>query len=222
MLKLATRLSGCRVQPEALDALMRKVVSATTEEASLFDFINVHHCDQSFGKATILKGEPLVELTDARSFITFLEDCRRLFNDPSSAEQKCGFIRVNKEAIIPFVLIGGNKHVPLYYFKTVTKANIQTDALETKAMNEWDSCYMKFCSRIVGADDDYDFYGDHFVDLLNVTPFLSFYAEVEEYIPPEEVYKEFFDGAKGNSFKYLSIVKHFNTIRTIFRNSRRK
>lgn len=182
---LSTVLSD-RLQPEASEILHRKAVHATVAEAHLLNVINVHHSSCSFGSDLFIVGDLLIELNNVHSFINFLNDCYKLCGQSVPTDDRCGLIRINKEVVVPYVIITGNKNVPLFYFKNATKVELNPDKFERKKMNEWDHCYLRFCCRIIGKVSE-EFYvnEDYFVDLLNVTPYLSFYAEIEEYWPHE-------------------------------------
>ena len=106
----------------------------TDVEARLLDEINFRHCDQYFGKEKFSMKDLIVRLTDAQKFQQFLDVCYKKLTNLSTPNDKCGFIRINNESVVPYTVRDGQKMVPLFYFEG------ETDNLKLKAdsLSGWD------------------------------------------------------------------------------------
>lgn len=129
----------------------------TEAESKLLNEVNMKHCDHQFGREQFTCKDLVVRLADAREFYTFLDVCyskltsvtnQNLVN--SHRPDKCGFIRINKESVVPYTVKGGLKYVPLFYFEGETE-NLK---LKAEKLEGWDLSYLKFCCKVQGIRNE--------------------------------------------------------------------
>uniref|UniRef100_A0A1B6L2S1 Uncharacterized protein n=1 Tax=Graphocephala atropunctata TaxID=36148 RepID=A0A1B6L2S1_9HEMI len=123
----------------------------TEAEARLLNEINGKHCDSQFGRDVFTTKDLVVKLKDANEFYTFLDVCySKLLHNGIDGKEKCGFIRINNESVVPYTVKNTNKFVPLFYFEG------ETDNLKLKAekLEDWDLAYLKFCCKVQGIRNE--------------------------------------------------------------------
>lgn len=123
----------------------------TDAEARILNEINVKHCDGQFGRDHFTNKDLVVRLQDAAEFYNFLDVCyNKLLLSSSNPKDKCGFIRINGESVVPYTVRANVKYVPLFYFEG------ETDSLKLKAekLEGWDLAYLKFCCKVQGIRNE--------------------------------------------------------------------
>lgn len=123
----------------------------TEAESKLLNEINFMHCDSQFGRDQFTTRDLIVRLSDANEFYKFLDSCyTKLLNGTVTPNDRCGFIRINKESVVPYTLFENLKYVPLFYFEG------ETDNLKLKAnkLEGWDLSYLKFCCKVQGIRNE--------------------------------------------------------------------
>ncbi|KAL0270651.1 UNVERIFIED_CONTAM: hypothetical protein PYX00_007993 [Menopon gallinae] len=123
----------------------------TDAEARILNEINVRHCDSQFGRDHFTNKDLVVRLQDASEFYNFLDVCyNKLLLSSSNPKDKCGFIRINGESVVPYTVRLNVKYVPLFYFEG------ETDSLKLKAekLEGWDLAYLKFCCKVQGIRNE--------------------------------------------------------------------
>ncbi|KAF5297165.1 hypothetical protein FQR65_LT10064 [Abscondita terminalis] len=123
----------------------------TEAEGRLLNEINFKHCDYQFGREQFTSRDLIVRLADAIEFYNFLDACySKLMNGSSNPLDRCGFIRINKESVVPYTVYSGEKYVPLFYFEG------ETDTLKLRAdtLEGWDLSYLKFCCKVQGIRNE--------------------------------------------------------------------
>ncbi|EEB16002.1 conserved hypothetical protein [Pediculus humanus corporis] len=123
----------------------------TDAEARVLNEINVRHCDAQFGRDHFTNKDLVVRLQDAAEFYNFLDVCyNKLVLSSNNPRDKCGFIRINGESVVPYTIRNSNKYVPLFYFEG------ETDSLKLKAekLEGWDLAYLKFCCKVQGIKNE--------------------------------------------------------------------
>ncbi|XP_043199799.1 uncharacterized protein LOC122369262 isoform X2 [Amphibalanus amphitrite] len=127
----------------------------TENEAKLLNEINYRHCEYFYGREAFTPKDCIVRVDDARQFADFLALCeRKMVNMQSKPDDRCGFLRINGESVVPFtikrVTVNGEKRdvrfVPLFYFEG------ETEHLKHKAeqLTGWDLAYLKLCCKVQG------------------------------------------------------------------------
>ncbi|XP_029345760.1 uncharacterized protein LOC115034126 [Acyrthosiphon pisum] len=119
----------------------------TESEAKLLNNINKKHADHIYGKKVFFAGKDyVVRLEDVEEFYTFIEVCYKKLqcNITPGQREKCGFIRINSEFVVPYCIKDNQKYVPLFYFKGETD-NLRHRAVQLK---NWNLAYLKFCSKV--------------------------------------------------------------------------
>lgn len=123
----------------------------TDAEARILNEINVRHCDAQFGRDHFTNKDLVVRLQDAAEFYSFLDVCyNKLLLSSNNPNDKCGFIRINGESVVPYTVRNNVKFVPLFYFEG------ETDSLKLKAekLEGWDLAYLKFCCKVQGIRNE--------------------------------------------------------------------
>lgn len=116
--------------------------------------INVKHCESLFGKELFTIGTDfIVRLDDLIEFYKFMDICYNkllLQNATNDRSNKCGFVRINDDSVVPYAVKNNQKYVPLFYFEG------ETDSLKTRAINldNWDLAYLKFCCKVQGIKNE--------------------------------------------------------------------
>jgi len=168
----------------------------TDAEARLFIEINHKHCDSEFGRDIFNQKDLVVRLSDASKFYQFLDICyRKLVSGSKTPSEKCGFIRINKESVVPYTVRNNQQVVPLFYFEG------ETENLKTKAelLNGWDLAYLKFCCKVQGIRNE--LFSSENVAVISLTDIKSYFpngTEFEDYWPSKVVDSNLLIGNRAN------------------------
>ncbi|XP_060855334.1 uncharacterized protein LOC132933012 [Metopolophium dirhodum] len=138
----------------------------------------------------------VIETRDIHEFYTFLNVCHKklLCNIPPGDNEKCGFIRINSESIVPYCTHDSQKYLPMFYFEGATKS-LKPQAVKLK---NWNLAYLKFCLLVQGTINEL-FYSD-FCTMVSLDCIKNFYTDlnVEEYWPATEVNTHFLTYQKSS------------------------
>ncbi|CAH1121422.1 unnamed protein product [Ceutorhynchus assimilis] len=152
----------------------------TETEARLFNEINLKHCDYQFGREQFTSRDLIVRLVDANEFYQFLGHCyHKLVNTTEvDVPNRCGFIRINRESVVPYTVYNSQKYVPLFYFEG------ETDNLKLRAdkIDGWDLSYLKFCCKVQGIRNELFAHDSCSVISLN---------DIKNYFPPGTVFEDY-------------------------------
>lgn len=151
----------------------------TEAESKLLNEINFMHCDSQFGRDQFTQRDLIVRLSDAHEFYKFLDACYcKLVNGSSNPLDRCGFIRINKESVVPYTIYNDQKYVPLFYFEG------ETDNLKLKAnkLEGWDLSYLKFCCKVQGIRNELFAHDSCSVISLN---------DIKNYFPPGTEFEDY-------------------------------
>ncbi|XP_044765649.1 uncharacterized protein LOC123321920 isoform X1 [Coccinella septempunctata] len=151
----------------------------TEAECRLLNEINIKHCDCQFGREQFTTMDLIVRLTDAEEFFKFLSACySKLLSGEVTALDRCGFIRINKESVVPYTIYQQQKYVPLFYFEG------ETDNLKQKAdkLEGWDLSYLKFCCKVQGIRNELFAHDSCSVISLN---------DIKNYFPPGTLFEDY-------------------------------
>ncbi|XP_055856248.1 uncharacterized protein LOC129919406 isoform X1 [Episyrphus balteatus] len=157
----------------------------TEAESRLFNEINHKHCDAEFGRDLFTLKDLVVRLSDATKFFQFLDICyRKLISGSKTPSEKCGFIRINKESVVPYTVRNNEQVVPLFYFEG------ETENLKQKAdyLSGWDLAYLKFCCKVQGIRNE--LFSSESVAVISLTDIKSYFpngTEFEDYWPSKVV-----------------------------------
>ncbi|XP_058458564.1 uncharacterized protein LOC131435077 [Malaya genurostris] len=169
----------------------------TEAESKLFNEINTKHCDFQFGREMFTLKDLVVRLSDAYKFYQFLDVCyKKLLMGCSTPNDKCGFIRINKESVVPYTVRDHQKMVPLFYFEG------ETDNLKLKAdyLSGWDLSYLKFCCKVQGIRNE--LFASDSVAVISLTDIKGYFppgTEFEDYWPSKVVDSQLLSGPKSNN-----------------------
>ncbi|KAJ0175301.1 hypothetical protein K1T71_009442 [Dendrolimus kikuchii] len=168
----------------------------TEIEARLLNDINNRHCDGQFGREPFTQKDLVVRLSDAYEFYNFLDVCYyKLLRGTTNSKDKCGFIRINKESVVPYTVRDNQKFVPLFYFEG------ETDNLKLKAdqLKGWDLSYLKFCCKVQGIRNE--LFASETCSVISLSDIKSYFppgTEFEEYWPNKVVDSQLLISAKGS------------------------
>ncbi len=157
----------------------------TEAESRLFNEINHKHCDSAFSREMFTLKDLVVRLSDATKFYQFLDICyKKLIMGTNGPSDKCGFIRINKESVVPYTVRDGEKFVPLFYFEGETE-NLK---LKAESLSGWDLSYLKFCCKVQGIRNEL-FASDsvHVISLVDIKSYFPTGTEFEDYWPSKVV-----------------------------------
>ncbi|KAJ8718308.1 hypothetical protein PYW08_002545 [Mythimna loreyi] len=169
----------------------------TEIEARLLNEINNRHCDGQFGREPFSQKDLVVRLSDAYEFYNFLDVCyNKLLRGTTNSKDKCGFIRINKESVVPYTVRDNQKFVPLFYFEG------ETDNLKLKAdqLKGWDLSYLKFCCKVQGIRNE--LFASETCSVISLSDIKSYFppgTEFEEYWPNKVVDSQLLISAKGGA-----------------------
>lgn len=169
----------------------------TDIESRLLNEINVKHCDSQYGKEPFTTKDLVVKITEAVKFYQFLEICyKKLLTNCSTPNDKCGFIRINKESVVPYTIRDGQKMVPLFYFEG------ETDNLKLKAdsLSGWDLSYLKFCCKVQGIRNE--LFSSDTVAVISLEDIKSYFPQgtiFEDYWPNKVVDTQLLVGSKSSN-----------------------
>ncbi|KAJ9601517.1 hypothetical protein L9F63_000356, partial [Diploptera punctata] len=169
----------------------------TDAEARLLNEVNVRHCESQFGREPFTSKDLVVRLQDAGEFYNFLDVCyNKLLLSSSNPKDKCGFIRINGESVVPYTVRDGFKYVPLFYFEG------ETDNLKLKAekLEGWDLAYLKFCCKVQGIRNE--LFASETCSVISLSDIKSYFPPgtvFEDYWPSKVVDSQLLLASKGNS-----------------------
>lgn len=200
---VAVRMAEIKLLNKYLNYLHPDIYSCTcirsyyiTEiEARLLNEINNRHCDGQFGRELFTQKDLVVRLLDAYEFYNFLDVCyNKLLRGTTNSKDKCGFIRINKESVVPYTVRDQMKYVPLFYFEG------ETDNLKLKAdqLKGWDLSYLKFCCKVQGIRNE--LFASETCSVISLTDIKGYFppgTEFEEYWPNKVVDSQLLIAAKG-------------------------
>ncbi|XP_014249279.1 uncharacterized protein LOC106666525 isoform X2 [Cimex lectularius] len=156
----------------------------TEHEAKLLTEINLKHCEGRFGRDHFTTKDLVVMLSDASEFYEFLDLCYTKLVNPmsSNTKERCGFVRINKDSVVPYTIKDGEKYVPLFYFEGETEALLKKAA----TLGPWHLAYLKFCCKIQGIRNEL-FSNDscHVISLQDIKSYFPPGTVFDEYWPPK-------------------------------------
>ncbi|XP_011342835.1 uncharacterized protein LOC105282521 isoform X3 [Ooceraea biroi] len=157
----------------------------TEAESKLFNEINSKHCENQFGRDAFTCKDLVVRLSDAKEFYTFLDVCYTKLTagtNPNVASgrkaEKCGFIRINKESVVPYTVKDGLQYVPLFYFEGETE-NLK---LKAEKLEGWDLSYLKFCCKVQGIRNE--LFASETCSVISL-------SDIKSYFPPGTGFEDY-------------------------------
>lgn len=159
----------------------------TDAESKLFNEINIKHCDNQFGRDQFTCKDLVVRLSDAKEFYTFLDVCYTKLTAGTSPSvssgghnkaEKCGFIRINKESVVPYTVKDGLQYVPLFYFEGETE-NLK---LKAEKLEGWDLSYLKFCCKVQGIRNE--LFASETCSVISL-------SDIKSYFPPGTGFEDY-------------------------------
>jgi hypothetical protein len=155
----SVRMVERRLLAKFLQSLPAEVKSCTSiksyyitdNESKLLNEINVRHADSAYGKEAFTTKDLVVKVEEAEEFYKFLHLChKKLVARKSNASDRCGFLRINGESVVPYTIKNGAKFVPLFYFEGETSEL----SLTSNSVSGWDLAYLKFCCKVQGIRNE--------------------------------------------------------------------
>lgn len=174
----------------------------TEAEAKLLNEINNKHCEMQFGRESFTTKDLVVKLKDANEFYTFLDVCySKLLHNGIDNKEKCGFIRINNESVVPYTVKNKEKFVPLFYFEG------ETDNLKLKAekLENWDLAYLKFCCKVQGIRNE--LFASETCSVISLSDIKSYFPSgtmFEDYWPSKVVDSQLlYQKGSGNAGSWI-------------------
>ncbi|XP_051167931.1 uncharacterized protein LOC127285795 isoform X3 [Leptopilina boulardi] len=168
----------------------------TEAESKLLNEINSKHCESQFGREQFTSKDLVVRLADAKEFYAFLDVCytKLTASNRTTPSDKCGFIRINKESVVPYTVKDGLKYVPLFYFEG------ETDNLKLKAekLEGWDLSYLKFCCKVQGIRNE--LFASETCSVISLSDIKSYFPPgtgFEDYWPSKVMDSQLIVNSKG-------------------------
>ncbi|KAK9298518.1 hypothetical protein QLX08_008192 [Tetragonisca angustula] len=173
----------------------------TEAESKLFTDINVKHCENQFGREPFTCKDLVVRLSDAKEFYTFLDVCYTKLTagtNPNVSNghraDKCGFIRINNESVVPYTVKDGLQYVPLFYFEGETE-NLK---LKAEKLEGWDLSYLKFCCKVQGIRNE--LFASETCSVISLNDIKSYFPPgtgFEDYWPTKVMDSQLLVNSKG-------------------------
>jgi hypothetical protein len=171
----------------------------TDVEARLLDEINFRHCDQYYGKEKFSMKDLIVRLSDAQKFQQFLDVCYKKLTNYSTPNDKCGFIRINNESVVPYTVRDGQKMVPLFYFEGETE-NLK---LKADSLSGWDLSYLKFCCKVQGIRNE--LFASETVAVISLD-------DIKSYFPQGTIFEDYWPNKVVDTQLLMSQKSHNSTV----------
>jgi len=162
----------------------------TDSEAKLLNEINKKHNDSIYGNDKFYAGKDyIVRLEDALEFYTFIKVCynKILSNITPGHIEKCGFIRINSEYVVPYCLKDDHKYLPLFYFD----GEIELLSHCTVKLEDWNLAYLQFCCNVQGIKTE--LYTNDVCTAITLDDIKKYFPQdthFEEYWPAKVVNKQ--------------------------------
>ncbi|XP_011868273.1 PREDICTED: uncharacterized protein LOC105562220 isoform X2 [Vollenhovia emeryi] len=157
----------------------------TEAESKLFNEINSRHCENQFGRDPFTCKDLVVRLSDAKEFYTFLDVCYTKLTAGTNPNvtggrkaDKCGFIRINKESVVPYTVKDSLQYVPLFYFEGETE-NLK---LKAEKLEGWDLSYLKFCCKVQGIRNE--LFASETCSVISL-------SDIKSYFPPGTGFEDY-------------------------------
>ncbi|XP_076242935.1 uncharacterized protein LOC143184522 isoform X3 [Calliopsis andreniformis] len=173
----------------------------TEAESKLFNEINGKHCENQFGREQFTCKDLVVRLSDAKEFYSFLDVCYTKLTAGTNSNvtsehkaDKCGFIRINKESVVPYTVKDGLQYVPLFYFEGETE-NLK---LKAEKLEGWDLSYLKFCCKVQGIRNE--LFASETCSVISLNDIKSYFPPgtgFEDYWPTKVMDSQLLVNSKG-------------------------
>ena len=160
---ISTRYVSVKMAERVLEPLMKdlpyEVITNPTvlsakisgNERRLMFEINKAHCNSFFGKDEYFTDDLLISSEDLGQYYTYLTSCQAMISSKKSdREKKFGFLRINGTSDVPYVVVSGEKFVPLFYFEETGRG---VDSGASTDVSGWDWVYLKFCCKVQGVKE---------------------------------------------------------------------
>ena len=119
----------------------------TSSERRLLYEINNDHCNSSFGRTELFMNDLLVRSEDFCQYFTYLSLCQaRISPQRLDGEKRFGFLRINNTSDVPYVVVRGQKMIPLFYFEEAGGGGVRE-----VDVSGWDWTYLRFCCKVQGV-----------------------------------------------------------------------
>lgn len=133
------------LSPEVFQCVQVDTYIAHAVEIRLLNEINVQHCDQLYGNNAFTNSDTLIPVAEVLEYSKFLNFViNKLSNNENVDLTRCGFYKLNQEAVVPYVKVNGEVFLPTFYFE----GEIESLVNKPQTIDGWDVAYLKFCCKI--------------------------------------------------------------------------
>lgn len=148
-------------------------------EAKLLNDININHSDHIYGKEQFHDDKDfIVRIEDIQEFYAFIDVCYKKLLCKPVFNDKCGFICINSESIVPYCTKDYQKYIPLFYFEGEID-NLIHYSVEIK---NWNLAYLKFCCTVQGIRNE--LYASDLCIAISLD-------DIKVYFPPETNFEDY-------------------------------
>lgn len=183
-----------RLHSDIQSYITLKCYVITKIEEKLLNDINQNHSKNIYGQELFVASKDyIVSLEDVKECCDFINVCfKKLQCRKLERRNPCGFIRINYETFVPYIIYDEKKYVPLFYFEGKTE-NLRHSAVK---LENWGLAYLKFCCRILNIKKEI-FAGNFCLVVC--------FDDIKCIYPPETDFKDFWP---ANVINTGLITKH--------------
>ncbi|CAH0563733.1 unnamed protein product [Brassicogethes aeneus] len=150
----------------------------TAAEIRLFNEINMFHSNAFYGNYPFTEIDNLLKLEDVENLYDLYSFIKSAYNDQVSVSDTspCGFVKMDDQPPVPYVVVKGLKYLPMFYFEGAQEY-LEGNAIE---ITDWHLSYLKFCCKIQGIRQE--FYSSEKCQVVE-------FEELKKFLPPETDFK---------------------------------
>lgn len=179
-----------------------KSIYISESEATLLNTINIEN-NQKYGNELFRAGtDYIVRVEDFLEFFTYIKICYTMLQSNTIPIQndKCGFICINHEFLVPYCVINKQKYLPLFYFEIEPELHLEYLKNRAVKIDNWNLAYLKFCFKVQGINNEFFDSNSCFVSSLD---------DIKYCFPQEtqETFKDVWPTEKSNIL-YLKNLKY--------------
>lgn len=155
----------------------------TVFEAKILNDIYMSCNNERYGDDLLIADKDFIVCDeDVMEFCTFLKVCykKTISIERPICNERCGFIKLNSEFVVPYCVKDGQKYIPLFYFEDKVE-NLSCHSIK---IADWDLAYLKLCCEIQGIRNEF-FTSDSCLvtNLEEIKNYFSINAIFEDYWP---------------------------------------
>lgn len=152
----------------------------TTAETKLLNEINVWHMNAVFGKDAFTKDDTIISVDDANECYNFLLLIhKKVVLQQWHVDDRCGFVRIGGETVIPYIIKENIKYAPLFYCEGVSASELEGSCTN---VDGWDLIYLRTCCIVQGICND---------ELSKETVQMVKLDKIKSFLPPKTYFEDY-------------------------------